>query len=257
LISRNAVTLPWPRVLARVVLAAAFVIACTHCKPRHATPNDAYLDPRISSETWNQLFQAEGRELYERRELVMKLAAVKPGMSVADVGAGTGLFTMMLSDAVGSQGRVYAEEVLDKLSRYIAQRAAREGRDNVVSVVGTERSVGLAPGSIDLAFLCDVYHHFDHPEEMLASIRSALRDQGAVFLVDFRREPGRSPAWVFEHVRAGEEVVLREFEAAGFVPLSRDDSLRDSYVWRLRRYDHAELWEAARPPTRADRTSPP
>ena len=78
------------------------------------------------------------------------MAAVKPGMAVADVGAGTGLFTMMLSDAVGPQGRVYAEEVIDRFSRYLAERAVREGRANVVSVVGTERSVGLPPASIDL-----------------------------------------------------------------------------------------------------------
>jgi ubiquinone/menaquinone biosynthesis C-methylase UbiE len=252
--SRDVINWRRSRVLA-AILAVAVAVAGAGCKPRHATPNDAYLDPRVSTETWNRLFQSEGREIYERRELVMKLAAVKPGMTVADVGAGTGVFTMMLSDVVGSEGRVYAEEILDKFSRYIAQKAAREGRDNVVSVVGTERGVGLPPGSIDLAFLCDVYHHFDYPEEMLASIRSALREQGEVFLVEFRREPGRSPAWVFEHVRAGEELVLHEFEAVGFVRLSRDYSLRDSYVWRLRRTNRAELWEAARPPADAEERS--
>jgi predicted methyltransferase len=168
-------------------------------------------------------------------------------MTVADVGAGTGLFAMMLSDAVGPHGRVYAEEVVDKFSRYLAERAAREGRANVVSVVGTERGVGLPPGSIDLAFLCDVYHHFAFPAEMLSSIWSAVREDGQVFLVDFRREPGRSPAWVFEHVRAGERDVVHEFDAAGFVALSRDDSLRDSYVWRFRRANRAELLQASRP----------
>jgi ubiquinone/menaquinone biosynthesis C-methylase UbiE len=162
----------------------------------------------------------------------MRLAAAKPGMSVADIGAGTGLFTMMLSDAVGPAGRVYAEEVIGKFSRYIAERAALEKRYNVVSVVGTDRGVGLSPESIDLAFLCDVYHHFDHPEEMLSSIRRSLRAGGELLLVDFRREPGR-PVWVFEHVRAGEQQVLREFEQAGFSRLRRDDSLRDSYVWRF------------------------
>ena len=216
-------------------------------QPPRQGPNDAYLDPRVSAETWDWLFRAEDRELYDRRELVLSLAAVKPGMDVADVGAGTGLFSMMLSDAVGSQGRVYAEEVIDRFSRYIAERAAREGRANVMSVVGTERSVGLPPGSIDLAFLCDVYHHFAFPAPMLASIRAALRDDGQVFLVDFRREPGRSPAWVFEHVRASEQGVLREFDAAGFVALSRDDSLRDSYVWRFRRASRAELRQSSRP----------
>lgn len=230
-----------------ILLTFGIVAATASCKPRQGTPNDAYLDPRISAETWDRLFRAEGRELYDRRELVMSMVAVRPGMAVADVGAGTGLFTMILSDAVGPQGRVYAEEVIDRFSHYVAERAVREGRANVVSVVGTEHSVGLPPESIDLAFLCDVYHHFAFPAEMLASIRTALRSDGQVFLVEFRREPGQSAPWVFEHVRANEGTVLREFVAAGFVAGSRDDRLRDSYVWTFRRASRAKLPEAARP----------
>jgi ubiquinone/menaquinone biosynthesis C-methylase UbiE len=217
---------------------AAFVLLVVAwggaCNAPHSGPNEAYLDPRVSAEDWDRLLAAHGREPYDKRDLVIRLAAVRPGMQVADVGAGTGVFTRMLSDAVGSGGRVYAEEIVGKFSRYIAEKAAAEERTNIISVVGTEQGVGLPPDSVDLAFLCDVYHHFDHPDAMLASVRRALRRDGEVFLVEFRREP-RSPAWVFEHVRADEAQVLREFEAAGFVRLSRDGSLRDSYIWRFRR----------------------
>ncbi len=214
-------------------LAAVLVVVATACRSRQTGPNDAYMDPRVSADDWNLLFTAHGRELYDERDLVMQLAAVRPGMSVADVGAGTGAFTLMLSDAVGATGRVYAEEVVGKFSRFIAETAADGGRFNIVSVVGTERTVGLPPGSIDLAFLCDVYHHFDHPEEMLASIRRALRPEGDVLLVEFKREPGAAP-WVFEHVRAGEDEVLREFERAGFARLKRSGALQGSYMWRFR-----------------------
>jgi predicted methyltransferase len=222
------------------------LLASAACRPRHTGPNDAYLDPRTSAEDWNRLLSARGRELYDERELVVRLAAVRPGMAIADVGAGTGLFTMMLSDAVGPNGRVYAEEVVGKFSQYIALTAARQARWNVVSVVGTDRSVGLPPDSIDLAFVCDVYHHFEHPDEMLASIRSALHEDGELFLVEFRRE-ATSPAWVFEHVRAGEDQVLREFEEAGFVRLSKDDSLHDSYIARFRRSGASGASGEARP----------
>ena len=198
-------------------------------------PNDPYHDPRVAAENWRQLFEGDEREIYRKRDLIMKLVAPSPGMTVADVGAGTGLFTMMLSDAVGQGGRVYAEEVMEKFSRFIAERAAREKRYNVVSVMGTEMGVGLAPGSIDLAFACDVYHHFDHPREMLTSIRRALRTDGELFLVDFSREPGQSPAWLLEHVRAGEADVVREIEDFGFVLLSRDHSIGINYALRFRR----------------------
>jgi ubiquinone/menaquinone biosynthesis C-methylase UbiE len=228
-------------------MAACAVLGSAACRPRQTGPNEAYLDPRTTAEDWNRLLTSPERELYDKRELVVRLAAVRPGMTVADIGAGTGLFTMMLSDAVGPAGRVYAEEIVGKFSRYIAETAARQGRWNVVSVLGTERSVGLPPDSVDLAFLCDVYHHFERPEEMLASIRRSLHEDGEVLLVEFRREPG-SPAWLLEHVRAGEAQVFREFEQAGFVRLSTDDSLRDSYVARFRRSVRTEPTSAQATP---------
>jgi len=205
------------------------------CRKRTPGPNDAYHDPRMSAEAWHHFFEDDGRgEIYQKRAAILALAPVRPGMAVADVGAGTGLFSMMLSDAVGVTGRVYAEEVEERFSRFVAERAVRERRPNVVSVVGTEWGIGLATGSIDLAFLCDVYHHFDHAPEMLASIRAALRPAGQLFLVDFRREPGASPTWVFEHVRADEAHVIQEVERAGFVLISADHSLHDSYALRFR-----------------------
>lgn len=223
--------------LRRFLCLLAGAVLFASCTPhRHPGPNDAYRDPRVSAAVWNHYFEDEGRgEIYQQRRAILKLAAAKRGMRVADVGAGTGVFSMLLSDAVGADGVVYAEEVVDRFSRYIAERAEHERRSNVVSVLGTETSVGLPPGSIDLAFLCDVYHHFDKPAPMLASIRSALRDGGELFVVDFIREPGRSPGWVFEHVRAAESTVTKEISAAGFVLSAADHGFHDSYALRFRR----------------------
>jgi predicted methyltransferase len=219
--------------LALCIVALFGGAGCARRRP--AGPNDAYRDPRVSAEVWRHYFEDEGRgEIFQKRDAILRLAAARPGMSVADVGAGTGLFSMLLAEAVGPSGRVYAEEVEDRFSRYIVERATRERRTNVVSVLGTDTSIGLPPGSIDLAFLCDVYHHFDRPVEMLASIRRALRERGEVIIVDFRREVGRSPAWILEHVRADEAAVIREVEAAGFVLIVADHSLADSYALRFR-----------------------
>jgi predicted methyltransferase len=212
-------------------------VALASCAPRrHPGPNDAYRDPRVSAAVWNHFFEDDGRgEIYRQRHAIVKLAAAKPGMRVADVGAGTGVFSVLLSDAVGPDGIIYAEEVVDRFSRYIAERAQHERRANIVSVLGTETGVGLPPGSVDLAFLCDVYHHFDRPTEMLASIRRALRDDGELFVVDFIREPGHSPDWVFEHVRASEATVTREILAAGFTLVAANHEFHDSYALRFRR----------------------
>jgi predicted methyltransferase len=228
-----------PRRRASLIRVIAFVTATgalgASCARRGADPNAPYRDPRVSADEWNRLFEGEQRQIFAERAQIMHLANVQPGTRVADVGAGTGLFSSLLSDAVGAEGLVYAEEVMEKFSAFIAARAAREGRTNVVSVVGTETGVGLPPASIDLALLVDVYHHFDHPKEMLASIRRALRPKGHLFVVDYRREVGLSPAWLLEHVRAGEGAVVREVESAGFTLVFRDESLRDSYALRFRR----------------------
>jgi predicted methyltransferase len=218
-----------------IVVTAALSLLPVGCARRRADPDDPYHDPRVTAEAWQKLFEGESRDIYRRRAFIMELVAVAPGMTVADVGAGTGLFSMLLADAVGPTGRVYAEEVVEKFSRLIAERAARERRENVVSVLGTEAGIGLPPRSVDLVFACDVYHHFDRPADMLASMRRALREEGELFLVDYAREPGLSPPWVLEHVRAGESEVTREVQAAGFELVSSNHDLGANYALRFRR----------------------
>lgn len=227
---------PGPRIRGlALLLALALATQLGGCVRRQPGPNDAYRDPRVAAEAWRKLFEGEDRDIYKRRDFIMKLAAARPGMAVADVGAGTGLFSMMLADAVGPNGRVYAEEVVEKFSRLIAERASVERRANVVSVMGTETGIGLPRASVDLVFACDVYHHFDHPKEMLASMRRALRPEGELFLVDYARVPGLSPAWILEHVRAGEAEVTREVEAAGFQLVSSNHDVGANYALRFRR----------------------
>ena len=223
------------RDLCALALLGAVSTHVAGCARRRPGPNEAYLDPRMSAEDWRTLFESDNREIYKERALIIEIAAPKPGMAVLDVGAGTGLFSMMLSDAVRASGRVYAEEVLPKFSRFIAERAQHEHRDNVVSVMGTATGVGVPPESADLAFACDVYHHFDHPAEMLASIRRALRPGGELFLVDFSRLPGQSPEWILEHVRTGEAGVTGEIERAGFKLVSSNHGLGINYALRFRR----------------------
>jgi predicted methyltransferase len=215
--------------------ALAWALGPSACARRPPGPNDAYREPSATAADWNRLFEGNERQIFVERAQILRLARVPAGARVVDVGAGTGLFSMLLADAVGADGVVYAEEIMETFGGFIAARAAREGRANVVSVLGTETTVGLPAASIDLAFLCDVYHHFDRPGPMLASIRRALRPKGLIFLVDYRREPGLSPPWLLEHVRAGEADVAREIEAAGFILVSRDESLRDSYALTFRR----------------------
>jgi predicted methyltransferase len=88
---------------------------------------------------------------------------------------------------------------------------------------------------VDVAFICDAYHHFEDPGAMLASIRGALRPGGTLVVVDFERVPGRSPDWVLKHVRAGKDEFRAEIEAAGFRFEGEVKLMRENYFLRFTR----------------------
>jgi len=229
------------------LLSLAVLFGCRTQQPAHpASPlaeeksvrpgiNADYLKADLEVSQWTERFEKEGREIYDRRNEIVAAARIRRGSAVADIGAGTGLFTPLLADAVGPKGKVYAVDVVPKFVEHIRQRAAKLGIKNVQTVLCTERSVELRANSIDLAFLCDVYHHFEYPQSSLASLHTALRPGGELFLVDFKRIPGVSSDWVINHVRAGQEVVTDEIEAAGFQEIEQIDLLKENYVVRFRK----------------------
>lgn len=178
--------------------------------------NDNFLSPDLKVEEWEKKFETESREIFHQREQILAATGLKPGMKVADIGAGTGLFTLAFARAVGGEGKVYAVEIAKKFLEHIEARAREAGLTNVENVLCTERSVELAEASIDIAFICDVYHHFEYPKATLASLHKALKPGGRIVLIDFRRIAGQSSAFVMGHVRAGQEVFEAEIAAAGF-----------------------------------------
>jgi SAM-dependent methyltransferase len=191
--------------------------------------NTEYLKPNLDVTQWVERFEREGREIFEHRERIVRESGVRPGMKVADVGAGTGLFTLLFARAVGPRGSVTAVDIVPDFLRHIEVEARKEDLANVRTVVCTERSAELAPNSVDLVFICDAYHHFEYPNDTLASIRAALRKRGRLVLVEFRREEGQSSEWILRHVRAGQRVFETEIAAAGFRKVGERDFLRDNY----------------------------
>lgn len=179
-------------------------------------------------------FEKEGRDVYDHRQEVVAACALKPGLVVADIGAGTGLFTRLFVPLVGEQGRVYAVDITEKFVKHIEKLAAEQGLRNVVGVVCDNKSVKLPPESIDLAFTSDVYHHFEFPQKTLESIYGALRPGGRLIVIDYERIEGQSPEWTLKHVRAGKEVVIKEVVAAGFRYLDEKQAgLKETYFIRF------------------------
>ena len=197
--------------------------------------NTEYLKPDINVTQWVERFEKEGREIYDQRYEIVRAAQIKKGAAVADVGAGTGLFTALFAEAVGPKGKVFAVDIVKDFLTHIAKRTSDTGLRNVQTVLCTERSAELPRNSIDVAFVCDVYHHFEYPQSSLASIHRALRRHGELVVVEFKRLPGKSSDWVMNHVRAGQEVFTAEIEAAGFKKVEESYFLKDNYVVRFRK----------------------
>ncbi len=237
--------------------------------------NDNFLSPDLDVSSFVERFEGDNREVFVHRARIASAAAVADGMRVADVGAGTGLFSRMFAQRVGAHGRVFAVEISERFAEHLRQDFVRRGIDNaevvlykaynegaidelkiapefvrhieadaqrrgfanVKGVLCTERSVELPKASVDLVFVCDTYHHFEYPAATLSSLHKALRPGGEMVIVDFERIPGVSRPWLLDHVRCGKEVVIEEIESAGFTLVREEDSpfLRENYILRFRR----------------------
>ncbi|MGC8642134.1 MAG: class I SAM-dependent methyltransferase [Isosphaeraceae bacterium] len=210
-------------------------------KPAHypAEMNKKFADPGANIEEFVRRFENDSRDVFAKRDLIVRAVGVRPSGAVADIGAGTGLFTHLFASQVGPKGTVYAVDIGSVFLRHIAQRAKRDGQDRVVKPVkNTSDSVALPPGSIDVAFLCDSYHHFDHPGKMLASIHRALRPGGRLILIDFDLRPGSSE-YVKHRARAPREIYCREIECAGFEPIAtaKPPKLKEQFYAEFRRVE--------------------
>jgi len=201
--------------------------------------NKQFENPKV--EEFVGRFERDGRDPYDHRFEIIKALDLKPGMAVADVGTGTGLFTRMFAPLVGPEGKVYAVDIAPSFVRHIEQRAKADGIKNIEGVVCTADSVNLPPNSIDLAFICDAYHHFEFPQKTMQSIHRALKPGGSVVLIDFVRMEGVSSDFVLGHVRAGQDVFTKEITEAGFRQVEeRKGMLKESYFVRFQRVDDAK-----------------
>jgi predicted methyltransferase len=218
-----------------VAFAVGVALPYVHEKSVRPGINKPYEKPDIDQSVKH--FECESREVYTKRKEIVAACQIKPGMVVADVGAGTGLFTRLFAAEVGPHGHVYAVVIARKFVEHIDKTAKEAGLKNVTGIVCQPDSTELPPESVDLVFICDTYHHFEFPRKTMASIHSALRPGGRIVLVDYRRIVGKSPEALLKHVRAGQEVFTREIEAAGFKVIDAADFMLENYLVRFEKID--------------------
>jgi tRNA A58 N-methylase Trm61 len=173
------------------------------------------------------------RETEERPEAVLRRLNLKPGETVADIGAGSGYFTRRLARAVGPRGRVFAVDIQPQMLTELTNRLTRAGITNVTPVLGADRDPRLSPASIDLALLVDVYHELEYPFEMMVAIARALKPGGRVVLVEYRAEDPAVPIKPLH--KMSEAQARRELAAAGFEWLGTHPDLPSQHILEFRK----------------------
>ena len=156
-----------------------------------------------------------------------------PILTVADVGAGTGLFSRLFSNAVGAGGKVYAVDVTKGFVDNTMANVKKEGFSNIVGVVNSPKDVPVPAGTVDVCFLSDVYHHFEYPLAMLKAMHTALKPNGTLTIIEFDRIEGVSSPRILEHVRQDKATLIREAESQGFRLIKDKRFMKQNYALRF------------------------
>lgn len=208
-------------------LVAVAIPATAQEKSVNPGINNTYQDPDLKNMI--SVLEREERAIYKYRHAIVAALDLEQDLEVADVGSGTGFFTLMIAQEVGPNGKVYAVDIAQKSLDHVENVAREEGITNVTTVLGEHKMTRLPAASVDLIFLCDTYHHFEYPVHMMESIKEALRNDGRLVVVDFERVKGVTPDFFYEHVRAGKGTFTDEIRDVGFELVKDVPLLKDQY----------------------------
>ena len=204
----------------RAVFAVAFVAGIALARPAAAQ-----LANRTAEEWINTLETASRMQSLKTTETIAKLG-LKPGQIVADIGAGTGIYSTRFAPAVRPGGKVYAEDVDEQLLAHIAETATEQGITNVETVYGDFDDPGL-PAPVDLAFINDVLHHIEHRDVFLKNLAGYLKPGGRIAIIDFK--PGQGGHANQPELQVSQEQATAWMAAAGLKPV---DEIKDLFTDR-------------------------
>lgn len=179
------------------------------------------------AEKWVAVFDDPERDAWQKPDEVVRLMDLHPGHTVADVGAGTGYFLPHLSRAVGAGGNVIGIDIEPDMVRHMRERASREGLANVRARRAQPDNAGLPPASADRILIVNTWHHIPSRPSYARRLADALRNDGAVFVVDYTLESPHGPP---KDHRLAPEQVVRELEQGGLRASLAQESLPRQYV---------------------------
>ena len=202
--------------LFRIVLLAAALLQ-THALGAQTAPQET----RKTSDPYTgdlSIFESSGRDKRLQVDRVMDILAISAGKNVADIGAGSGWFTVRAARRVTSAGKVYAVDISPAATNYIKNRAAKEKLENIQTVQSQPDDPLLSPNSVDAVLLLKTYHEVEHPITLLRNLRPALRPGALVGIID-RSGNGSNHG-------VSKDVVIREAGEAGYSLVSQYDFVK-------------------------------
>lgn len=229
---------PVTRTIQRASTLVAFVLGCGQpAAPAKPAPEPlpagaehhhpaAMVHRFDNAETWAKVFDDPARDAWQHPDDVVAALGLTASMTVADVGAGTGYFTVRLARAVPS-GQVIATDIEPDMVRYLTERATREGLPNVRAVLSTGDDPRLAPGSVDRVLVVDVWHHISDRARYAKGLAAALRPAGQVAIVDFTSAATHGPP---RKHRLPPETIIADLKAAGLDAQVSPTQLPDQFI---------------------------
>ena len=213
--------------LLAVILCATFIAGQTVSTPG-VHPVSGRQFANVMGWQGAEWLERSEREFEEEPDKALDALGTLSGATVADVGAGSGYFTIRLAVRVGPKGRVYANDLQPEMLKMLGMRLARERVANVTLVQGAIDDPKLPASSIDLVLMVDVYHEFSEPQKMLRGVRTALKPGGRLVLLEYRKEDPDVPIRL-EHKMTVAEARL-ELEAEGFILSKVDGRLPRQHI---------------------------
>lgn len=201
------------RISAIVVLALAVDVATLCAQARH--PVTGRVIASVMSVQGHQWLERPEREAEEEPAKAIAALSLQPGMSVADIGAGSGYYTVRLARSVGMTGRVFATDIQPGMVDLLNRRIKEEKLSNVTALLGGSEDPALPPHALDVALMVDVYHELQSPQTFMRRLRDSLKPlTGRLVLIEFRKEDPKVPIRL-EHKMTVDEA-RQELAADGF-----------------------------------------
>ncbi|MFO0737467.1 MAG: class I SAM-dependent methyltransferase [Labilithrix sp.] len=222
-----------------VIALGAIACSGTH-QPQHPEPPHAETHPTghhahhhgfKNAAEWAKVFDDPARDEWQRPDEVLRAMELTPAMTVADIGAGTGYFSVRLARAVSS-GKVIGTDIEPDMVHYLNERATREHLTNLSAAQGTASASGLGAASVDRILVVDVWHHLDDRVAYARDLATALRPGGAVFVVDFKLSARQGPP---PAMRLPPEKIVADLAAAGLTARVSAVDLPEQYIVEARR----------------------